>query len=91
MEFTVLEESKTKLVFELKGEDHTFCNFLKKELQNDEAVKVSTYAMTHPSIGIPRLILETSGKTPREALSDAAKRLNKGIEAFRKSAEKEIA
>ena len=34
MEFNVIEESKTKLVFELKGETHTFCNVLKKELQD---------------------------------------------------------
>lgn len=90
MELNVLEETKTRMVVELKGEDHTFCNFLKKELWNDDKVKVSTYAMNHPSIGIPRLVLETSGKAPREALQDAAKRLSKNIETFKKASEKEI-
>ena len=38
MEFIVIEESKTKLVFELKGETHTFCNLLKEELQTIKGV-----------------------------------------------------
>jgi len=90
MEIKVLEESKTKLVFEIQGEDHTLCNSLTKELNNDESVKTATYNIEHPSIGIPRIIVETAKKTPREAIADALKRLKKDNTSFLKAFQKEI-
>ncbi|MBT5343096.1 DNA-directed RNA polymerase subunit L, partial [Candidatus Woesearchaeota archaeon] len=61
MEFNVIEESKTKLVFELKGETHTFCNVLKKELQDTKGVELVTYKIDHPLVGIPKFHIETKG------------------------------
>lgn len=78
------------MVFELAGSDHTLCNALKKELYADDKVKAASYAIKHPSIGIPQMIVETSGKSPRDALADAAKRLQKQCERFRSAAEKEL-
>ena len=48
MEFKVIEESKTKLVFELKGETHTFCNALKHELHAIKGVETITYKNRPP-------------------------------------------
>ena len=48
MEFQPLEESKTRLVFQLKGETHTFCNLLKDELQQAKGVVMATYKIDHP-------------------------------------------
>ena len=90
MEIKVLEESKTKMVFELAGSDHTLCNALAKELYTDDKVKAASYAIKHPSIGIPHMVVETSGKSPRDALVDAAKRLQKNCEKFKDAAEKEL-
>ncbi len=90
MEVKVLEESKTKLVFELHGEDTTLCNALTNELYNDESVKTATYNVNHPFIGVPKIIVETSKKSPREALADALKRLKKENDKFLKSFQKEI-
>ena len=39
MELNILEHTKKRLVFELKGADHTFCNLLKNELWQDKDVK----------------------------------------------------
>ena len=91
MELVVVEETKTRLVFDLKGEDHTFCNLLKAELNEDKDVKTSTYSIAHPLIGVPRFIVETaSGKTPRKAVSDALSRMKKTFASFKKLVEKEI-
>lgn len=87
---TVLEETETRLVVDLGGYDATMCNALKKELQSDSKVKVASFATLHPSIGIPRFVVETSGKEPRTALVDAAKGLKKTVGAFLKSFEKEF-
>jgi DNA-directed RNA polymerase subunit L len=90
MELNVLEESKTRFIVEIKGEDSTICNLIRKELWNDDSVKAAAYSVKHPSIGIPQLIVETSGKTPRDALLDAVKRIKKDLSDFEKKAAKEL-
>lgn len=88
MEINVIEKSKTKLVFELKGESHTFCNILKNELWKDNKVKVSAYRIKHPLIATPLFTLETSGKEPITCLQDAMTRLKKTDNIFKKAIEK---
>lgn len=88
MEFKVLEESKTKLVFELTGETHTFCNALKSELQAVKGVNIATYRIKHPLIGIPKFLIETKGVEPRSALKEALKNLKKKANEFKKETSK---
>ena len=85
MEVKVLEESKNRIVIEIKGEDHTFCNALKQELWNDKDVKVASYKIDHPLIGVPQFLVETKGKDPKKVLMDAAKRLQKELDKFKKA------
>jgi DNA-directed RNA polymerase subunit L len=78
MEIKVIEQNKKKIIFELIGADHTFCNALKKELLTDDNVKVATYAIAHPLINIPKFIVETgTQKEPAEVLKAGANRLMK--------------
>lgn len=84
MEFKVLEETKTKLVFELKGETHTFCNALKQELLDLKGVALATYRIDHPLVGVPTMVLETKDLEPRKALKTALASLKKKAEAFKK-------
>lgn len=91
MEINILEDKKNRMVFELKGETHTFCNILRKELWNDKHVKAAAYNIEHPLIGIPKIIVETDGiETPQKALKEAIKRMQKTNDVFRKSFIKEI-
>ena len=83
MEIKITEDKKNRLVFEIEGEDHTFCNLIKKELWNDEHVKVAAYNIDHPMVGKPKMIVETDGEDPRKALADAAKRTVKELEKFK--------
>ncbi|MBI5390660.1 DNA-directed RNA polymerase subunit L [Candidatus Woesearchaeota archaeon] len=83
MKLTVLEESNKRVVLEIEGAGHSFCNALKSELYADEDVNVATYAIDHPLIGKPKFIVETNGKeSPKKALVNAAKRLKKTNEKF---------
>ncbi len=76
MELNVLEESPKRLVVEIKGAGHTLCNTLKVELWGNKHIKVATYSVNHPLVGIPKMIIETDGEVkPRKALADAAARL----------------
>lgn len=87
MEITVLESKKHRIVFELRGVDHTFCNALKQELWNDETVKVSAYAISHSLVGVPKFVVESTGDV-KEALSAASKRLQKRNKEFLAAFEK---
>ncbi|MFH0700969.1 MAG: DNA-directed RNA polymerase subunit L [Candidatus Woesearchaeota archaeon] len=84
MEFKVIEESKTKFVFELKGETHTFCNALKHELHAVKGVEIITYKIDHPLIGVPHFLLETKGIEPRKAIKEALASLKKKAKEFQK-------
>lgn len=78
MKLKVLQDKKNKMIVEIEGETHTFCNALKKELWNDKHVKAAGYNIAHPFVGVPKLIVETdSGEKPKKALIEAAKRLEK--------------
>lgn len=84
MEFTILEEDKNKISFQLKGETHTFCNALKQELLRVKGVTIATYKIDHPLIGVPEFLFETKGIEPRKALKEALKNLAKKAEDFKK-------
>lgn len=72
MEVKIIESNDNKLVFQLKGADHTFCNTLKKELLKVTGVELATYAIEHPQVGIPKFQIETKGKTqPQAAMKKA--------------------
>ncbi len=84
MEFKVLEESKTRLRFELTGETHTFCNALKHELQAVKGITLASYKIDHPLIGVPQFLIETKGIEPRKALPEALSSLKKKTKEFQK-------
>ena len=88
MEFKVLEESKSQLVFELSGETHTFCNALKKELQEQKGVKTVTYRIDHPLARIPTIIVEADD--PKKSLKKAVSSLKKEANDFLSKVEKEL-
>ena len=91
MELNAVEQGKNKLVLEVKGEDHTFCNTLKDELWNDKHVKVASYSIEHPLEKIPYVIVETDGsEMPEAALAGAAKRIGKSAAKFKALAQKNI-
>ena len=89
MELNILEDQKTRMILEIKGETHTFCNALKKELWNDKNVKAAGYNIDHPFVGSPKLVVETStSETPKKAILEAVKRLRKTSEGFKKEISK---
>ena len=91
MEIKVIDDKKNRMVFEVKGADHTLCNSLKNELYKDSHVKVSTYNVEHPLVGVPKMIVETDGnESPKDALTGAVSRLKKNNDKFMKEFNKEV-
>jgi|TARA_B100001971_G_scaffold185132_1_gene184235 DNA-directed RNA polymerase subunit L len=87
----ILEETKHKIVLNIKGKTHSFCNILRKELLNDKHVKVAAYRVDHPLMDVSELVVETdSQKEPKTALIDAAKRLKKVADDLEKEFAKAV-
>ncbi len=85
MELNVIEETPKKMVFELKGEGHTLCNAIKTALWSNKHVKVASYSIDHPLVGVPRMIIETDGEVkPRKVLIDTAEKLNAEVAKLKK-------
>ncbi|MBR9690295.1 DNA-directed RNA polymerase subunit L [Candidatus Woesearchaeota archaeon] len=83
MELNIIEDKKTRMVFELVGEDHTFCNVLTKELWNVKGIKIAAYNIEHPLVSNPKIILETdSSMQPKKALKNAVLALEKKNKDF---------
>lgn len=90
MELKILEETKNRLVLEIKGESHTLCNALKEELRKDKSVSVVSYYIAHPDIDQPTFTVETKGTEPRKALLQAVLHIKQENEAFQKAFRKEV-
>ena len=89
MELNILEDTPKRLVMEVKGESHTLCNALKTALWANKHVKSATYAIAHPLVGIPKMVVETDGEVkPKKALAEAADRLLKETEKLKKDLSK---
>ena len=88
MKLKVLESSKTKLMFELEGADHTFCNVLKDKLVQEKDVEIATYTISHPLVGKPVFIVETSKIEPKKAILSAIKSLKDTNTEFLKQSSK---
>ena len=86
MQLTILEDKAQKLVFEIEGLGHTFCNSLKEELRTNDSVTIAAYNITHPLKGKTKFFLETSkGEKPKDALDKAIKSLKKRNSEFIKA------
>ncbi len=85
MKLNVIEKEKNKIRIEIVGETHTFCNALRKELWNDDDVKVAGYNIEHPLVANPVLTLETDKKDPKKVLEAAVKRLRDKNEKIREA------
>jgi DNA-directed RNA polymerase subunit L len=85
MELAVKESDKNKLVLEIKGEDHTFCNILVKRLQQNPNVNVAAYSIDHPLTRVPSLLVETSKGSPKDVILATMKELDKEFKSFQKA------
>jgi len=77
MELTQLELTKNRVKFEMKGEGHTFCNALRKELWNDASVDIAGYFIEHSLVSEPKFTLQVSKGDSKKVLLAAVTRLEK--------------
>jgi DNA-directed RNA polymerase subunit L len=84
MEIKIIEDEKNRLVFEIKGVSHGFCNMLKEQLLQDSHVKIATYRVEHPIVNIPKFLVETDGADPKKTVLGAVTKLKTFTEKTKK-------
>ena len=83
MEVTVLSNKGN--VLEIQLDDLTIAEVLRVYLHKDSSVEFAAWKREHPTKPVV-LRIETKGKTPKKALEDAVKLVEKEAEAFLKDA-----
>jgi len=83
MEIEIIEKDSNKLIFQLKGEDHTVANLLVGYLKRVKGVKRAYYDIPHPLTGVPEItILTDSSISPSRAIEAAIKSILNDLQLF---------
>ena len=91
MELELLEKGDESILVRIVGEDHTFCNLLRAELQKDENVVAASYTIEHPLTEHPKFYVKVrKGKAPEKVLVDAAERIMDQLHDLREQLQKEL-
>ena len=85
MEVEVIESKGN--VLEVQIDDLTIAEVLRVYLHKDSSVEFAAWKREHPTKPIV-LRIETKGKTPKKALDDAVKLIEKDSETFLEEAKK---
>jgi len=91
MEVELLERGDDSILIRIIGENHTFCNLLRAELQKDGNVASASYTIEHPLTEHPKFYVKVKkGKTPDKVLADAAERILEQLRELREQLQKEL-
>jgi len=72
MEIEIVNKGEDSITIKIIGEDHTFCNVLRKVLQSDESVSAAAYSIAHPLLEHPKFYVKVKKGRPETALTRAA-------------------
>jgi DNA-directed RNA polymerase subunit L len=80
----VLEHDRYELRIEFQGEDHGFCNLLRRTLLEEPAVESAGYHLEHPLLASPVVTLKTKKRMATVVLREALEKILARTEEFRK-------
>ncbi len=76
MELELVKKEGTTIELKVIGEDHTFCNPIRKNLHDDDRVETAAYAIAHPILEHPKITVGVKkGISPTLTLKKAAEKL----------------
>ena len=73
MELELKPSVDNQTIIEIKGEDHTFCNILRKQLWDNGEIENAGYTIAHSLTASPVFHIKT--KDPKKALEKASEKL----------------
>ncbi len=88
MKLSVIQNEKNDLEVYIEGERHTLPNILREKISTDSAVEFCAYKLDHPLDKKARLIVKTSGKSPKKVVEEAIKTIKEELAEFKKEVDK---
>ena len=85
MELVLLEKDKQRIKFEIKGEEHSFCNALRKEIWQGKDVDISGYHIAHPQVSEPVFVVQAKKGDVQTVVDAAVDRLQKTTAELKKA------
>jgi DNA-directed RNA polymerase subunit L len=90
MQLNVRESEAKRAIIELVGADHTVLLLVRDQLEKDSDVKLVTFAVDHPLVGTPKLVVETTRKKPQTVILDAIAQLKDELREVEAQLEKQL-
>ena len=79
------------LEIELPGEDHSLANLIVRLALDRPEVEYASYSIDHPLIGVPKVVIRTSGNTdPMDVLKKVLADIRDLSREFRNALEEEL-
>jgi len=88
MKVSIITNEKNHLEFYVEGERHTLPNLLKEKIALDPAVEFCAYRLDHPLDKKARIVVKTTGKSPKKILEEAIQTLKEELNELKKEVEK---
>ena len=87
----MVEKDNNKLIFRLKGEDHTIANLLVGYLKRVKAVERAYYNVPHPLTGVPEITVLTDGSNSSpQVIETAVKSILNDLRLFKEKYSKAL-
>ncbi|MBS3159372.1 DNA-directed RNA polymerase subunit L [Candidatus Woesearchaeota archaeon] len=80
MKIRVIKEDKDEFEFEIIGEGHTICNYLRKRLWDQKNIGYAAYSLKHPQVAEP--VFFVKGQKPKKLIQSAISDMKKEIQEF---------
>lgn len=88
MELEVIRHEKNLLEFWLRGERHTYPEWLKTTLLGNEEVTFAAYSLPHPTDPDAKFLVRTKSKDVKKVLLEAVESMEEELSEFEKTAKK---
>jgi len=89
MQLELIEKKENGRLIRIIDEDHTLCNLLRHELQENDNVLAASYTMGHPLTEHPKFFVKAE-RAPERAMADAADRIAKNLEDLHEQLQKAL-
>jgi DNA-directed RNA polymerase subunit L len=89
LQLELVEKGEGSRLVRIIGEDHTLCNLLRHELQEDDNVLAASYSTRHPITDHPMIFVKAE-KSPERVMADVAERISEKLDGLHDQLQKAL-
>jgi DNA-directed RNA polymerase subunit L len=89
LQLELVEKGENSRMIRIIDEDHTLCNLLRHELQEEDKVLAASYTLGHPLTEHPKFFVKAE-KSPERVMADVADKIAKDLEDLHEQLQKAL-